>query len=151
MAPQTAGNGPDGALPLINRSPMAQERGTVWVKCVLATNWPLVFGFIYQGKYEVCGECLYVAVWCVQIWHNCLRKPSVHCTLYSLCMFVWNILHKKSLQRWQPQPEVQCFWVVCEAKAQGCFDWISSNLAHTFIWIGFDGQQLVQITVTVTS
>lgn len=27
MAPQTSGNGPDGAHPPITRSPMAQERG----------------------------------------------------------------------------------------------------------------------------
>lgn len=44
VAPQTSGNGPDGAHPPITRSPMAQERGT----CVnvLATSQPLVFGFI---------------------------------------------------------------------------------------------------------
>lgn len=41
MAPQSSGNGPEGAHPPITRSPMAQEKGMGL--CVLSTGQHLVF------------------------------------------------------------------------------------------------------------
>lgn len=61
MAPQSSGNGPEGAHPPITRSPMAQEKGMCVYVCVIRRPacgvWPCLAGGIVkvvslQGVYR---------------------------------------------------------------------------------------------------